>query len=60
MSIRPESVVPSKCELVTPSVTEWPINEAGYDYAEIAKHLKADEAVIRVWSTESTGRQRDS
>ena len=50
MSIRPESVVPSKRELVTPSVIEWAINESGYDYAEIAKHLKADEAVIKAWS----------
>ena len=52
--------MPAKHELATPNVIEWPINEAGNDYAEIAKHLKADEAVIKVWSTESTGRQRNS
>lgn len=47
--------MPAKHEPATPDVIEWPINDAGYDYAEIAKHLKAGEAVIRAWSTESTG-----
>ena len=42
--------MPSKRELVTPSVIEWAINESGYDYAEIAKSLETGETTIRAWS----------
>lgn len=42
--------MPSKRELVTPSVVEWAINESGYDYAEIAKSLETGETTIRAWS----------
>lgn len=42
--------MPSKHELVTPSVIEWAINESGYDYAEIAKSLETSETTIRAWS----------